>query len=46
MRLFPSQRERHRRERRFLRTFFLVMGVVAALFALLILVRVVMERVP
>jgi hypothetical protein len=46
MRLFPSQGERHRRERRFLRSFFLVMGVLAALFALLILVRVVMERVP
>ena len=46
MTLVPSQRERHRRERRFLRSFFLVMGVLAALFALLILVRVVMERVP
>ena len=46
MRLFPSQREVHRRERRFLRRFFAMMGAVAVLFALLILARLVMERLP
>ena len=39
MRLFPSQRQRHRRERRFLRRFFAVMGVLAVLFALLLFSR-------
>ena len=42
MGVFPSQRERHRRERRFLRGFFAVMGVLAAVFVLLLLVRLVM----
>ena len=41
MGLFPSQRERHRRERRFLRGFFAVMGVLAVIYALLLLVRLV-----
>jgi hypothetical protein len=41
MGVFPSQRERHRRERRFLRAFFVLMGVLAATFALLLLVRLV-----
>jgi hypothetical protein len=45
MRVFPSQRARHRRERRFLRRFFVVMGAVVVLFACLVLVRVLLERV-
>jgi hypothetical protein len=46
MRLFPSQRERHRRERRFLRRFFVWMGLLAVLFALVLLTRVLLERLP
>ena len=41
MGVFPSQRERHRRERRFLRGFFAVMGLLAAIFGLLLLVQLV-----
>ena len=40
MRLFPSQRERRRKERRFLRWFFVVMGTVALLYAVLVALRV------
>ena len=46
MTLFLSGRELRRRQNRFLARFFTVMGVLAVLFALLVLVRVVMERVP
>lgn len=40
MRVFPSQRAVHRRERRFLRRFFLTMGLLAMLFAALLVGRV------
>lgn len=40
MRVFPSQRAVQRRERRLLRRFFGVMGIVAALFAALLIARV------
>lgn len=40
MRLFPSQRAVHRRERRFLRGFFLVMGLLAVAFTALLVARV------
>jgi len=46
MRLFPSGRELRRRQNRLLVRFFSVMGALAALFALLMLGRVVMERLP
>jgi hypothetical protein len=39
MRVFPSQRQVHRRERQFLRKFFVVMGLLAALFAALLVAR-------
>ena len=41
MRVFPSQRAVHRRERRFLRRFFFAMGLLAALFAALLVGRAV-----
>lgn len=37
--MFPSQRERRRKERRFLRSFFALMGLLAVLFAGLLLLR-------
>lgn len=40
MRIFPSQRAVHRRERRFLRGLFLVMGVFAVVFTALLVARV------
>ena len=40
MRVFPSGRGVRRRERRRLRQFFAVMGIVAALFAALLIARV------
>lgn len=46
MKLFLSGRELRRRQNRFLGRFFAVMGVLAVLFALLILARKVMERLP
>jgi hypothetical protein len=39
MRVFPSQRQAHRRERRFLGKFFVVMGLLAVLFAALLVAR-------
>ena len=45
MKLFPSGRELRRRQNRFLARFFTVMGVLAVLFALLVLLRLVIERV-
>jgi ABC-type transporter Mla subunit MlaD len=46
MKLFLSGRELRRRQNRFLVLFFTVMGILAVLFALLMLGRVVMERLP
>lgn len=43
MRVFPSQRAVHRRERRFLRKFFVAMGLLAILFAALLVGRAVWE---
>jgi hypothetical protein len=40
MGVFPSQRELHRKERRFLRWFFVSMGLLALLYALLFVVRI------
>jgi hypothetical protein len=39
MPVFPSQRAVHRRERRFLRKFFFVMGLLAIVFAALLVSR-------
>jgi hypothetical protein len=46
MKLFVSGRELRRRQNRFLARFFVVMGILAVLFALLMLGRVVLERLP
>ena len=46
MKLFVSGRELRRRQNRFLARFFTVMGILALVFALLMLWRVVMERLP
>ena len=43
MRVFPSQRERRRKERRFLRWFFATMGVLALLFGALFVFRVLLD---
>lgn len=40
MRVFPSQRERHSKERRFLRWFFASMGLLALLYAVLFVFRI------
>lgn len=39
--MFPSQRERRRKERGFLKWFFAFMGVLALLYAALFLFRIV-----
>ena len=46
MKLFVSGRELRRRQNRFLGRFFTVMGILAVLFALLMLGLVAMERFP
>lgn len=43
MRVFPSQRAVQRRERRFLGRFFMAMGLLAILFAALLVGRAVWE---